>query len=261
MKKLYFDYYMRIDYSEEVSSCNYTIKCVPMHNYRQFPYDMNVEFCPPSKYAIGVDGLNNKQLYGRNSQPHKMFYFRITGKADVGFCEYDEIEDDSQSMIFKHPYGLNKPGGAIKKFYSSLNLEEYDDDYQKAQYLMRELYKNFSYVTNCTNIYTTAEEAFSQGYGVCQDYSHIFIALLHLAKIPARYVTGLIVGEGASHAWVEILYNGKWYGLDPTNNKNVYDEHIKIGVGRDASDCMINRGIMRGGGLHTQTINVTVRDI
>lgn len=26
------------------------------------------------------------------------------------------------------------------------------------------------------------------------------------------------------------------------------DEHIKLGVGRDASDCMINRGIMHGEG-------------
>lgn len=59
-------------------------------------------------------------------------------------------------------------------------------------------------------------------------YSFIraFISLLHLAGIPARYVTGLVVGE----------------------------DHIKIGVGRDAKDCTINRGIMHGGGQQTQTI-------
>ena len=111
-----------------------------------------------------------------------------------------------------------------------------------------------------TNINTTAEEAFVQGQGVCQDYAHIFIALLHLAKIPSRYVTGLIVGEGASHAWVEILCGRKWYGIDPTNNCIVSDEHIKIGIGRDARDCMINRGIMHGGGLHTQKISVSVTE-
>lgn len=41
----------------------------------------------------------------------------------------------------------------------------------------------------------------------------------------------------------------------------VLTDHIKIGVGRDAKDCMINRGIMHGGGLHTQKINVSVKEI
>lgn len=112
--------------------------------------------------------------------------------------------------------------------------------------------------TCSTNIDTKGEEAFLQGKGVCQDYAYIFIALMHFAGIPARYTTGMIVGEGVSHAWVEALWNGKWYGLDSTNDVLVTEEHIKIGVGRDAKDCMINRGIMHGGGLHTQTIKVNV---
>ena len=68
-------------------------------------------------------------------------------------------------------------------------------------------------------------------------------------------------GEGASHAWVEILSDGKWYGLDPTNNVVVSDEHIKIGVGRDAKDCEINRGIIIGGGNQTLTICVNVEEV
>ena len=35
---------------------------------------------------------------------------------------------------------------------------------------------------------------------------------------------------------------------------------LKIGVGRDAHDCMLNRGIMHGGGLHTQKVTVQVRE-
>lgn len=261
MKKLHFDYYMQIDYSEEVATCNYTIKCVPQPTLRQTPCDINIDFSPPTKYCVGKDGLRNQQLYGRNHEPHKMFYFRITGNAEVGLCEYEEDEDDDISMIFKHPYGMNKPGETILKYFNSLDIADCKNDYEKAIYVMNKLHEDYSYQPLTTNINTTAEEAFSQGHGVCQDFAHIYISLMHLLHIPARYVTGLIVGEGASHAWVEILYNGKWYGLDPTNNKKVFDEHIKLGVGRDASDCMINRGIMHGGGLHTQTIKVNVEEI
>ena len=67
------------------------------------------------------------------------------------------------------------------------------------------------------------------GKGVCQDYSHILIALCRKYKIPARYVVGMIIGEGATHAWVEVYYDGCWYGLDPTHNKEVDDYFIKIG--------------------------------
>ena len=65
-------------------------------------------------------------------------------------------------------------------------------NYEKAVELMHSLHDSFRYVPLSTNINTTAEEAFVQGQGVCQDYAHIFIALLHLAKIPSRYVTGKV---------------------------------------------------------------------
>lgn len=56
------------------------------------------------------------------------------------------------------------------------------------------------------------------------------------------------------------LVQGQMYGLDPTNDLTVEDSHIKIGVGRDASDCMVNRGIMKGGGMQTRKILVTVTE-
>ena len=109
-----------------------------------------------------------------------------------------------------------------------------------------------------TNVSTTAEEAWRLGRGVCQDYAHIMIALCRKAGIPARYVAGMMIGEGASHAWVEIARDDKWYGFDPANDKVVDDTYVKLGVGRDAADCLINRGLMRGGGTQTQTVDVKV---
>lgn len=261
MKKLHFDYYMQIDYSEAVSKCHFTIKCIPQNNKRQLIEDVEIDIYPPAVYGFGVDGLGNRQIYGVNEISHDTFYYHISGNAVTGQADYEENMDGNKAMIFRHPHGLNVAGDSIKAYFRSKDPIEESDSYRKAIRLMNRLHKDFKYEPNSTTIYTTAEEAFRQGKGVCQDYAHIFIALLHLAGIPARYVTGLIVGEGASHAWVEILYRDKWYGLDPTNNMLVTDEHVKIGVGRDAHDCMINRGIMRGGGLHTQLINVSVKEI
>lgn len=261
MKRLHFTYEMQIEYSIEVAKCNFTIKCIPKDTLRQKIEDYKIELLPSVGYCMGVDGLRNIQIYGVNEEPHTLFNFKIEGNVTTGFSDYEEKADDDTAMIFHHPHGLNQAGEAIRSFFEKNRPAEGLSHYEKTMELMHLLHDNFQYVPFSTNIDTTAEEAFLQGKGVCQDYAHIFIALLHLAKIPARYVTGLIVGEGASHAWVEMLWNGKWYGFDPTNNCIVSEEHIKIGIGRDAKDCMINRGIMHGGGFHTQNIKVSVYEI
>lgn len=262
MKQLHLSYDMLIEYSVEVQRCNFTIKCIPVDSLRQKISNIQIQIDPEVKYYFGKDGLNNVQIYGVNEAPHKSFCFHIEADAKTSDSEYEAGMNDDLDMIFGHEHGLNIAGNNIKAFYDSIGYINFiTDKYEKAFGIMHELSNRFEYVPGSTDVNTSAEEAFSQGHGVCQDYAHIYIALLHLAEIPARYVTGFIVGEGESHAWVEILYDGKWCGLDPTHDRIVNDQYIKIGIGRDAKDCMINRGIMHGGGLHTQKVTVQVNEI
>ena len=57
--------------------------------------------------------------------------------------------------------------------------------------------------------------------GVCQDFSHIMIAVVRSLGIPCRYVSGYLYhdelhhdrsAEGATHAWVEALLPGSGLG-------------------------------------------------
>ena len=162
--------------------------------------------------------------------------------------------------MYKYPYGKCIPGKNISDFADRLltEIDETEDPKEKCILIMNRLYERMQYEKGSTEIETTAEEAFSNGKGVCQDYAHIYISLLRSFNIPARYVCGLIVGEGQSHAWVEAVCDGSFIALDPTHNREITDEYIKLGVGRDAADCAINRGVMWGGGLQTQEIECTV---
>ena len=99
------------------------------------------------------------------------------------------------------------------------------------------------------------------GMGVCQDYSHILLSLCRMERIPARYVVGLLMGEGLSHAWVEVCSGGRWIALDPTNNLVVDDQHIKISSGRDYKDCMINQGLFVGRTTQRQDVHVSVTEL
>lgn len=135
---------------------------------------------------------------------------------------------------------------------------------QFALKLMRYLFNVIEYDAKATTVETTAEEAFDLKRGVCQDYTHIMLSVLRHVGIPARYISGYLyvgqgddlIGETATHAWVEIMVPGVgWIGLDPTNNVEVLENHINLCVGRDFRDVSPVEGVYQGG---KQTLEVTV---
>ncbi len=110
-----------------------------------------------------------------------------------------------------------------------------------------------------TSIETTSNEVLRLRFGVCQDYAHIMIAICRSAGIPARYVQGYLVGEGETHAWVEVYYPGLgWVEYDPTYNTIVGARHVKIACGRDYSDTAPITGKVIGGGSSTIRNHVKV---
>ncbi|MCC5835731.1 MAG: transglutaminase family protein [Opitutales bacterium] len=131
------------------------------------------------------------------------------------------------------------------------------------------IYKHFRYVPGATHIETPVDEVLQKRHGVCQDFSHVFLAVCRGLGLPARYVSGYIeahepgggsklVGAMASHAWVEVLLPGHfWWGWDPTNNCQVGERHVRVAVGRDFSDVSPLRGTYRG--VAQQNLRVEVR--
>lgn len=261
MMYLQFDYQMQIQYSIPVKQCFYTLKCIPKETCRQSLREMKIQMKPHSKWSYGRDGWDNWKIYGCIQQPHDLFWVEVCGKVELSPAEYEEKDDERVIGMYRYPFGKCIPGIGLCQYFQSLNLTGCRDEIEKSIKIMDCLHQQFSYVPSTTEASTKAEEAWQLGMGVCQDFAHIFIVLLRLAGIPARYACGLLVGEGASHAWVEIFSRGKWIGLDPTNNCLISDRHIKFGNGRDASECAINRGIIKGGGTQIQKVDAVVTPI
>ncbi len=262
MEVLHFEYKMEIQYEIPVHLCHFTIKCIPKDDKRQTLLESKIELLPDCPYSFGEDAWNNRQIYGRVEGAHDRFLFRISGDVLNKEREYVEEANEEKISVYRFPTGKCVPGKALLSYYDRLSehLNQLPDDREKCIYIMEKLYNDFSYVPSSTQVDTEAEEAWKLGKGVCQDYAHIYISLLRLAGIPARYVCGLIQGEGESHAWTEALLGNRWYGFDPTHNRPVKKGYIKLGDGRDAGDCAINRGIMFGGGAQTQKISVLVEE-
>lgn len=258
MKRLAFDYYMHIAFSEVVSQSHYTIKCIPMDTASQRLETLQVEIAPKDTMSRGEDSFGNQYLYGSVDQNHQEFYFRITGEVTTGMRAWQDRVMENTAGLYRYESRYTRIGDGLQAYYSLNRPEAGESAYDYAERLMHRLHEDFVYEKNVTDVSTTAEEAWKLGRGVCQDYAHIMIALCRKAGIRARYAAGMMIGEGASHAWVEAAWEGKWYAFDPTNDKLADDTYIKLGTGRDAADCQINRGLLRGGGTQTQTVDVKV---
>jgi transglutaminase-like putative cysteine protease len=126
------------------------------------------------------------------------------------------------------------------------------------------IFEEFQYIRGITNIETTIDEILGQRAGVCQDFAHILLQVLRTMGIPSRYVSGYICphrsglrGEGATHAWVEAWIPGSgWTGIDPTNKVWVTNNHVKLAVGRNFTDCSPARGSFKG--MANQQLSVLV---
>lgn len=260
MKELHFDYHMKLSFDTPVEKHRFTLKCIPRSSQRQEILELHTEIFPKEFLSASEDSFGNYCIYGYSEGKHDHFSARVTGQARTGLASWESAREDYRIGIYKYQSGYTKPGPAILAFAEQFSFSPDISSFDKAAALMGGLHRQFRYVQGVTDIHTTAEQAMAQGEGVCQDYSHILLSLCRLQKIPARYVVGMLMGEGLSHAWVEVCSGGRWYALDPTNNLIVDDQHIRISTGRDYKDCIVNQGVFVGLARQTQEASVIVTE-
>ena len=116
----------------------------------------------------------------------------------------------------------------------------------------------FAYRKNVTRYDSTTDEFLELRAGVCQDFTHLMLALLRLRGIPCRYVSGYLHVEGSavepaqSHAWIE-LYSPRagWIPFDPTHDREIDERYVVVAHGRHYDDVPPNKGIYRGNAKET----------
>lgn len=256
MKTLRFTYRMSLKFDMPVCEHYFTLRCVPVSNDVQ---EITIEkslVAPADCLNEGVDGFGNHHYVGQCLGSHDSFEYEVSGTAKVHGMQ---VQKEELHPMYRFPTSYTDVTDELKSYAESLEVD--GDNLQKSIQIMGALHRDFRYTSGSTDIYTTASQAFAKGEGVCQDYAHIMITLCRILGIPARYVNGLMIGEGYSHAWVEIYTGEGWYGLDPTNNLHVDDYYIKFAHGRDYTDCILDKGLFRGITNQTQEIYVNVEEI
>ncbi|MDY4755358.1 MAG: transglutaminase family protein [Candidatus Faecousia sp.] len=258
MKGFLFSYKLNISLDAPVQDHCFTLRCLPQSDTRQRIKALEYMVTPSDFLSLSKDQWGNLLVYGSFRGESSAFRVEVNGVAETGLSPWVPAIHPERDRIFAIPTSMTAPDSVLTEYAAIITGEH---PLESAEQVMALLHTTMHYVPGSTNIHTTAAQAFRQGQGVCQDFAHVMLALLRLRGIPCRYVTGMLPGEGRSHAWVEVLFHGGWYGFDPTNLCSCAGEYIKLSHGRDAQDCAINRGIFRGGAnqISEESVIVTER--
>ena len=180
------------------------------------------------------------------------------GTREGSFADWD----------FTHPSALVRPSPALAAFVERHRIAPLDDPLESLLQLSYALHHCLHYIPGSTSAESPVEHILETGRGVCQDYTHLMLAIARSWGIPARYVSGYLhsaqSGEqalnNATHAWVECrLPELGWVGFDPTNQHLAGTGNVCIAIGRDYRDVSPTRGVRQGGGATHLEIEVRMR--
>ena len=110
-----------------------------------------------------------------------------------------------------------------------------------------------------TRVDSPIDEALAARRGVCQDFTHIMLAVLRRlgAAVPLRErlhraPRAEADDRGAKapsprHAWLEVLLPELgWVGFDPDQRHDAGVRHVRVAIGRDYADVPPTRGVFKG---------------
>ena len=275
-------HYNRYRYTRPVWQSAMEVRMHPRNEQSQRCFTFQLSVSPRARIFSHIDHNGNVVHYFDIPEPHRYLTVIADALVDVdapeplppslGETAWQDLDhliasedywdmlmpshfarDSEELDAFGKECGVNKRSGDPLDLLLSLN---------------NAIFERFDYVRDKTTVNSPIEVALRARQGVCQDFTHIFIALVRNLRIPCRYVSGYLYhdelhpdrsAEGATHAWAEALLPGVgWIGFDPTNNLTTGERHIRTATGRDYSDVPPTVGIMKGSAKSELQVRVRV---
>lgn len=169
------------------------------------------------------------------SEPHRV----PTGWQDLGYL--------------LEPSPLTQPDETILRAADDLG-QSADWGLALADRINDWVYQSMTYRHGVTGVRTTAAQALALGVGVCQDYAHVMLAVCRACGLPSRYVSGHLLGQGGTHAWVEVLLSADdgtgdaiAHTFDPTHVSRGGLGYVTVAVGADYLDVAPTSGTYTSG--------------
>jgi transglutaminase-like putative cysteine protease len=265
-----------MEYSEPVGEWRCELRMEPLSDSRQRCHSFRITISQPAPLASYVDGFGNRVHHFNLLQPPMAV--RVLAASIV---ETEELlvspmssqavfplDDDQFPLETLDVLPLRGPVRDTPLLADHLEALRPSSGMQVGMWVFRVaeyIRERFEYARDVTDATSPIDHLLAHGKGVCQDFTHLMIAILRSFGVPARYVSGYIHRpnkESQSHAWCEVwLPDIGWAGFDPTNGCPITNHFVKTAVGRDFTDVPPNKGTYRGSGTERIDVRVATRTL
>jgi transglutaminase-like putative cysteine protease len=243
----------RYDYAVPVRQLRHRLVVVPPRQYG----DQHLR-----AHALDVDGTNARRVTRRDARGNTVVRVHAEHvERSVEFRFQALLERvQSEGPVRLSAESLSDPrllratpltaaDDRLRDLASDL-LDPADTPRERADRLCRAVHDAMTYEYGVSTPSTTAAEALAGGRGVCQDSAHVMLALCHIVGLPARYVSGHLLGQGGTHAWVEAIVpegdQAMAVPFDPCSGTGVSARYLTVATGRDYADVRPTSGTYVG---------------
>jgi transglutaminase-like putative cysteine protease len=256
-------------YDTPVTESVMEVRMHPINDEHQVCHQFDLVTEPGAHISSYLDYLNNRVHHFNIPGAHRSLLIRTQSMVEVRArpdappslpeSAWDELQRDMANSDYWEmciPSHFTQQTDALRSLAAELNVVRRGDPLSLVRDVNQALFEYFEYVPQSTRVDSLIDEAIINRKGVCQDFTHIMLALLRQVGIPSRYVSGYLFHnkqdhdrstDGASHAWIEAWFPGLgWIGFDPTNNHLAGERHIRLAVGRDYKDVPPTKGVYKG---------------
>ncbi|MCW8039302.1 transglutaminase family protein [Acinetobacter entericus] len=255
--KLMVNHQTHYSYSAPVQSSIQYIKMIPSTNTHQHVHHWDISI--PGQKGTQKDAFSNIWLTSSQREPYSQMTIMAQGLVEMNPDSQFGALNPLNPHLFLQPTASTLCNEEMKQFaLSHVSALRHECLIR----LARAVLDYIPYMPHTTSVNTSAIQAFSCRQGVCQDHSHVFIAMCKYLGLPARYVSGyLFVPQTmhlASHAWAEVFLQNAWYCFDVSNQLFTPNSHIYVAIGRDYWDVAPVRGVREKGGFESMNSIVQV---
>jgi transglutaminase-like putative cysteine protease len=238
----------RYEYPGPIADLHHRLMIVPRERHGdQKRIASRLDVSPPASSHDDHDAFGNPvaTFFARRIERSIEFAHLsiVTRTANVAHLLPSDVLEDTALTA---PTALTACDAALRDAARTLRAA-HDDPVALATAINAYVFAEMVYTAGVTDVETTAIAAFGTRRGVCQDYAHIMIALARRVGLCARYVSGHLLGEGGTHAWVEVIVpagaGAMVIAYDPTHGRLVNMRYVVIAVGRDYSDVAPTSGV------------------
>jgi transglutaminase-like putative cysteine protease len=271
----------RYRYSAPIRENIMEVRMQPRTEGPQHCSDFKLTITPQAQPLLFQDYLGNLVHHFNIPGQHVQLTVKAQAKVEIqpspelpeslpqpGWAELARLAEQADFWDMRQPSRFAQATPLLTELAGEFNLNRRIDPLRLLRRLNAAMYETFAYTPDSTEVDSGIDQALATRQGVCQDFSHIMIALARQMGIPCRYVSGYLYhlkeegdrsAEDASHAWVEAyLPELGWVGFDPTNNLIAAERHIRVAMGRDYADVPPSRGIFKGEAKAELTVGVRV---